>query len=142
MSAVEVYRFENAEGLGPWYGCATSAYDGNQEFSEEHSCYDMPGPSSCKERGTALYSFWRTHRTSREYAFGFGAMHQLKRAFPCPKGRAAMKNAGQRLVVYTVPLKDLVPGAAQVVFKRGSGQPIGELDLSTLQPINAEEMAV
>lgn len=67
--------------------------------------------------------------------FGFASLRQLKLSFPSSVGRAAMAEAAQRLMVYEVHPGGVLKGNRQVIFNKGAGKPVAELDLKTLKHV-------
>lgn len=130
---MRVYRFENEQQLGPFSGRGVNEYMDAQQVGEWHSPYDMPCLWDARERGSEAHDHYATYGLG-DLKFGFASLAQLRAAFPSGVGRAAMRTAGQRLVVYEVPKDAVFKGNAQVIFDPDRAERAGERDLKTLKP--------
>ena len=135
MQMIPVYRFEDANGCGPfdrWRGAGL--YDEAQQHSEYHSCADMPSLNCTQERGSDAHQHARLHGCLGLH-FGFTTLDQLKEAFPCPEGRVnmAMAKGDFRIAVYEVPPQSLLTGYSQCLFKKEHAVLVGYCDLRSLE---------
>lgn len=141
---MKVYRFENADGVGPFRTNACMAYDDAQRTrNRRHSARDMPSPYCRHEEGTPLAEAHHgpkrlsEKRFSSDYLFGFLTLAQIRSAFPSRLGREAMCKYGMNLVVYEVDPKHVLQGTAQCAFRKRHADKLYELDPRTLDPIQS-----
>lgn len=131
-NTVTVYRFEDADGRGPWRKNGDRLYNDHQRTRcPWHQCGDMPGPMG-ESPDTDLHKHWMA-KGVKGMVFAFTSLRQLKLSFPSSVGRAAMAAVGQRLVKMEVPAACLLRGERQCVFPKGKATIVGVLDLKTLK---------
>lgn len=106
MDVVDIYRFEDKRGMGPWTSDSLVIELYHSGMRMGYSPGFHPGPIS---------DGIKTHTAKREYKFGCRSFADLNKWFPCRHGRAKMCSV-MRLVHLRVPKEHVEFGGMQVMY--------------------------
>ena len=121
---VLVYRVENTDGVGPYWGKIRDWY--NKSRCRHDIGLNRPGPGECPKIKS---TFGRN--VPIDYNFGFYSLASLKTWFP-KSDRKLLKEDGYSISVYKVPKKSYFRATKQCIFIKEDSEFIEKIDIDKI----------